>query len=238
VSDDILVVSRHSGADHVLGSVSFDDRDASVYLRPISRRDALYHYGGHALEPGEVRRTFPTSDQLRAAERPHISIHESGKCHVRTSKGRVASVDAADVGPLKAMTGFSVGTIFCGNVTALAKLDDVWPDVGARDEHAEPWNVTSWRPGDVALKVAVWISRNPQKQQPEAHQFREVIRRRRDGGKLYVALNAIATPPLGGDTPAIGAIGGWDDREAKDLTKRASFVFVRDSLERRPSSEA
>jgi hypothetical protein len=226
---NILAVFRHQGTAHVLGTVSFSDGDASIYLRPISTADALYDYGRSELGEGVASKEVPTSGQLRASERPHISIHDSGKCHVRTGTGRTMKVDAVDIGRLNAFTGQHIGTILCSDVSTLPRLADVWPDPGAPDEDSEPWDVTPSTPFG-SVRVSVFVSRNGQRTRPRSHRFREERRRRADGGALFVALNAFADPALGGDTPAIAAIGGWDPRTVKDLSKSAPFVFVRDIL--------
>jgi hypothetical protein len=224
---DVLAVCEYEGDQRVLGTISFSRRDASMYLRPISATDALYDYGFSELAAGVLSKDVGTSGQLRASERPHISIHESGVCHVRTGAGRAATADAARIGPLNEFSGEHVGTILCDDVTALSRAADVWPDVGAPDEHAEPWDVTP----PVAfgsLRVAVFVSRNAQRPRPTSHRFREERRRRADGGTLFVALNAFAGPPLSGDSRAIAAIGGWNPGTVRDPANAAPFVFVRD----------
>lgn len=236
VVPNILLTARHDGQECALGTVSFDDNDASIYLRPISRRNVMYDYGCHTFAPGVASTKFQTEGQLRAAERPHISIHETGTCHVRTSAGKVASKASAEIGPLNAFTGEHVGTILCDDTAVLSKLSDVWPDIGARDEDAQPWNVTPPQ-APASLRVAVFVSRRPQDARRGAHRFREERRGRRDGGVLFVALNAFAGPPLDGGHPTVGAIGGWDPGGAHDISRPGSLAFVRDVIAPTGSAE-
>jgi len=223
----LLAIVRNGGLERALGTISFSDGDASIYLRPISTRDTVYDYGRAEIPSGAAEHTFETAGQLQADERPHISIHESGKCHVRTGSGHAFGVNAADIGPLNAFTGAHVGTIFVSDVSALPPIEEVWPDVGARDEDAQPWDVTP--PAEAgSLRVAVYVSRNGQR--PRSHRHHEEWRRRADGGTLSVAVEAFADPPLPGEVFAIGVIGGWDPRTANDPASNAPFVFVRDRL--------
>lgn len=222
-----LLTVRVAGDERVLGTITFSNGDASVYLRPISTPAALYDFGRMEIPAGALNRTFVTSGQLQATERPHISIHESGKCHVRTGGGVAAGADAAEIGPLKALTGSHVGTILVDNITGLPLLTDVWPDVGARDQDAIPWDVTP-PGGRGSLRVSVYVSRNAQKPRPGSHRHHEVWRARADGGQLSIALEAFASAPLPADVPAIIAIGGWDPLAALDPSMAAPMVFVRD----------
>ena len=114
-----LAIARIGGVERVLGTITFSDGDASIYLRPISTRDTVYDFGRAEIPPGVVEHTFTTAGQLEAEERPHISIHDSGKCHIRTRAGRALGVDAAEIGPLNAFTGAHVGTILVDDVSAL-----------------------------------------------------------------------------------------------------------------------
>jgi hypothetical protein len=222
-----LLIARLDGLEHALGTVTFAAGDASVYLRPISTPTAVYDYGRGEIPAGATEMTFVTSGQLQAAERPHISIHESGKCHVRSGQGTAVGADATDIGPLSGFTGAHVGPILVGDVQTLPSLADVWPDVGARDEDAEPWDATA--PGQQgSLRVSVYVSRNSQKPRPLSHRHHEEWRRRSDGGRLSVVMEAFADRPLPGSVPMVGAIGGWDPRAALDPNRRAAFVFVRD----------
>jgi hypothetical protein len=226
-----LVTAVHYGDVRVLGTVTFSEGDASIYLRPISARTATYDYGCHTLPAWVRTNVLATSGQLSATERPHISIHETGHCHVRTSAGRASGADAAKIGPLNSFRGACVGTVLCNDTSALSKLADVWPDAGARDEDAEPWDVTPPRTGEaVSLRVAVYVSRNPQEARPEAHRFRLAPRRRSDGGQLFVALNAIADPPLDGGHPTVMAVGGWNPHTTRDGSKPVPLAFVRNVI--------
>jgi hypothetical protein len=222
-----LATVQYRGVQRGFGTISFSDGDASIYLRPISTREFVYDYGRAEIPLGSAEHTFDTAGQLRAVERPHISIHDSGKCHVRIRSGPAHGIDAAEIGPLNAFTGAHVGTIFVSNVSALPPIAEVWPDVGSHDETAQPWDVTP--PGDVySIRVSVFVSRNGQRVQPGAHQHREEWRRRADGGRLCVALEAFAAAPLARDILGIGVIGGWNPRTANDPTSSAPLVFVRD----------
>jgi hypothetical protein len=58
---NILAVFGHQGTQHVLGTVSFSDGDASIYLRPISRADAVYDYGRSELGEGVASQEVLTS---------------------------------------------------------------------------------------------------------------------------------------------------------------------------------
>jgi hypothetical protein len=222
-----LLIARLDGLERALGTVTFAANDASIYLRPISTATAVYDYGRGEIPAGAADMTFVTSGQLQAAERPHISIHESGKCHVRSGQGTAVGADATNIGPLRTFGGEHVGTILVGDVRALPPLVDVWPDVGARDEDAEPWDATA--PGQRgSLRVAVFVSRNQQRPRPLSHRHHEEWRRRSDGGRLSVAMEAFADAALPGSVPMVGAIGGWDPSAALDLRQASPFVFVRD----------
>ena len=75
--------------------------------------------------------------------------------------GKSLLAHGSHIGPLNAFKGAHVATIVASDIRSLARLADVWPDAGARDQDAEPWNVTPPR-GAGSFRVAVYVSRNPQ----------------------------------------------------------------------------
>ena len=155
--DGVFVTMELAGASRALGTVTFSARDANVYVRPM-RRDpgSTFDYGFVEHPAGVAAFTYSTSGQLHASERPHISIHESGNCHVRAGRDRHAPIDGATIGPLNSYVGAHVTSIFTSDVADLVLRDDVWPEQGSLDAGAEEWRVPlpSRRPaeGRVALE--------------------------------------------------------------------------------------
>jgi hypothetical protein len=226
-----LLASIRSGATvRALGTVSFQPGDASIYLRPVGKPATVYDYGFVVLAAGTAEHQFVTKGQLRAIERPHVSIHDSGRCHVRSGTGGALLEMGEQIGRLRAYRGAHVGTIQSSSTSDLPLVDDVWPDVGARDEDAERWDIAA--PLHAAtVRIAVFISRNPQRPAAGSFAHREVPRRRADGGTLFVALNAFAeSAPLG--EPAVVVIGGWKPPEDDGPAPATRLLYVRDSVSR------
>jgi hypothetical protein len=119
-----LLIVRVEAGTRVLGTVSFSSTDASIYLRPIGAATAVYDYGFVEIPAGTAELTFETSGQLQASERPHVSIHDSGTCHVRSGKQRASRIHANEIQPLKNYRGHHVVTIFTSDVTALSTSAD------------------------------------------------------------------------------------------------------------------
>lgn len=217
-----LVAVRDDATIRALGTVSFG-RDASVYLRPVGQSGGGYDYGYTEVPAGVGTWTFTTSGQLQASERPHVSIHESGGCHVRAGRDRASKIEANAIGPLNNLTGHHVGTVFTSRVADLAPLAAVWPDRGAPDEHADVWEVAAR--GEAGARVAVYVSRWSMRARGSLG-HREVRLQRSDGGALFVAAELWPdTAELGVAT--VGAIGGWDPITAVDASSASRFVFVR-----------
>lgn len=225
--DGYLPYVLHDGVERALGTVTFGEGDASIYLPPLGTAATQYDYGYEVIPAGQQSHTFTTNLQLSAAERPHVSIHDSGKCHVRTRAGPVSSLNAAALGPLHAFRGAHVGTLFSSDVGHLPPLGEVWPDPGARDARAELWDVTPPR-GRAALRVAVYVSRNPLNPRPGAHESHSTQLRRSDGGVLFVSVEAFSDPKSLGADATVGVVGGWDPVGAPDVSKDAPFVYIRD----------
>jgi hypothetical protein len=221
----LAIVSYH-GVELALGTVTFSKHDASIYVRPISEPDAVYDYGFAIIPAGSSNWTFTTAGQLQASERPHISIHESGKCHVRAGSGASSRAEGSSIGPLNAFKRKHVATIFTSDVESLPRFAGVWPDEGARDQDAETWDITP--PAEArSIRIAVFVSRNPQNPDPASYAHREEQLRRSDGGFLSVLTNAFAAPsPLG--VSSVGAVGGWDPMTAHDSSTASRLVYVRD----------
>jgi hypothetical protein len=220
----IVIAPSFGSASHALGTVSFG-ADASVYLRPIGASAGLYDYGYASVPAGARSHTFTTSGQLQASERPHISIHESGECHVRSGRGRSSMALGESIGRLNRFTGQHVASIFTSSPSSLARLDDVWPDPGAPDEHAEIWRLpTPSRAG--SLRVAVYVSRRPIRPRGGSLGHRHFQLRRHDGGSLFIAVEVWAAQNELG-TATVGAIGGWRPESADDVQAASRFVFVR-----------
>lgn len=227
----VLAIMRIGDEERVLGTVSFSERDASVFLRPVGHAGAVYDYGLAEMPEGATECTFGTAGQLGADERPHVSIHDSGVCHVRAGRDRESKIEAENIGRLQRYPGAHVGSIVCSTLTQIPVMAEVWPDAEAPDADAEAWDVTP-PPGTGSVRLTVLVNRNRNRPYRDAYAFREVRRTRADGGSLFVAVNAYGDTASPGD-PAVIVLGGWRPTTREAPTSATRFVFVREAAEAR-----
>lgn len=110
--------------------LSVTNRDASIYLQPTAKWGE-YHYGATSFPPGQESHTFSFREQLRAQNKPHLSLHQSGQVHIRTRGGPKAG--PLFIPPLGDLRGGHVATITFDTFRALqayrGERGDMHPDL-------------------------------------------------------------------------------------------------------------
>jgi hypothetical protein len=65
--------------------LAFSNKDASIYLIPYAPGGS-YYFGGESLPEQKLSRTFDFQEQQSSQTVPKISIHQSGRVHIRTAR--------------------------------------------------------------------------------------------------------------------------------------------------------
>jgi hypothetical protein len=86
---------------------TFCKSDASIYLIPYAT-GGEYYFGGQRLPEHKASRSFGFTEQLSAATAPKVSIHESGRVHIRVGREQAGPLSIPPLGNLR---GEHVATI-------------------------------------------------------------------------------------------------------------------------------
>lgn len=119
------MVAMLNGSPRKIAKVSFSRQDASIYVVPYGP-SATRRYACAVLPAG----TQTMDIQTQSCEpNVHLSIHETGRVHVRSRNTEYCRVDLPD---LAGFPGKHVATILAGSLKSLAPLDRPLRKTGQR----------------------------------------------------------------------------------------------------------
>lgn len=132
--NEIRVLLRFRGQDRKLAKLRFVEADASIYVVPYAVPGATYFYGEQRWPRGKTSLTFDFTKLHRSSTPPHLSIHETGRTHVR---------NGAEAGPialpaLHNLAGQHIALVTCSRLGALPPLKGKRRTAGRRRDRVIP----------------------------------------------------------------------------------------------------
>lgn len=212
-----LHLEQRDGTLRTLAQVIFSASDASLYLVPYAR-NGEYYYGEQHHPAGQADVEVKFKEQVPAAARPKLSIHESGEVHIYANESPKA-------GPLKGRSvkeyrGEHIASVQCDHVSLLPV------HVGATRITRAQADVTVGVPDDVDAGVMCIYAngeRNLFKTQ-QLHFARSV--RCRDGSEVWYGFGFYARGALGpGDEGGVTVLAGFDALRSE--FEDQDFLFLR-----------
>jgi hypothetical protein len=201
-----VLVQHRAGVRHAF-DLTFMDGDASVYValpEPFSK----YHYGKASFPPGEQTATFSVLGQLESSDMPHLSLHQSGQVHVRTTKGPKAG--PLFIPPLAELQGGHVATVTAAHFEAFPTFQR---ERGADDQ------VIDVEHGVDSGRFAVYINgRSPSFAcPPERTAFTVAVANPKVATPVYVAVAPWSQAALGSEAGVFVVAGFQPDGRGDDL---------------------
>jgi hypothetical protein len=194
----------------------FSRNDASLYVVGYGPQ-GRYHFGQHGFAEHERSTTFDASEDGESAEQPpHLSIHESGRVHIRSSSGQAGPLQ---VPPLSKWTGEHIATVNAVSFSGLAAHDREPKQTGAEQDLV----FAMATPTQVSGRLALYINASKPEFAMECKMHFTLWRPTLET-PLYVGIAPLNNDRLGAE-PGVTVIGGWDPTTALTTTP-ASFLYV------------
>jgi hypothetical protein len=195
----------------------FSRKDASVYAVGYAPR-GRYDFGIHGFERDQQSLTFDAKHVGETSlEPPHLSIHESGRVHVRTSSGKIGPLQ---VPRLSDWRGQHAATVNPVGFAGLAPFDRAPKHTGADRDVV----FAMATPEQASGRLALYINGTEAKFATDCN-FQFELRRPTLNTPLYIGVALLSNEPLG-TQPGVMVVGGWDPTAT--LTPRPSpFLFVK-----------
>jgi hypothetical protein len=212
-----LHLEERDGTLRTAAQLLFTGKDASLYLVPYAERGE-YFYGEHAVAAGETEFVIKFREHLTAADRPKLSIHESGAVHIYAK-------DAPKAGPVK----IRPLTDFRGEHLASVR----WDLVKRMPVHTGRTRTTGQQrdyafgvPNDVESGVLL-IYANGERNAFQTEQVQFAIQVERGSAPpVFFGVAAVARDRLGAeDEGGVSVLAGFD--ALKGPTEPDNFLFLR-----------
>lgn len=196
----------------------FSQTDASLYVVGYGPRDE-YSFGQHGFAEHEQSSTFNAAGiGEKSAEAPHLSIHESGRVHIRTNVS--AQAGPLQVPPLSQWTGEHVATVNAVSFSGLASYGRQPKQTGAVRDLVFAME----SPEQTAGRLALYINGTEPKFAMECNSHFTLWRPTLET-PLHVGLAPLNDDAPLGPEPGVIVTGGWDPATA--LTSApTSFLYV------------
>jgi hypothetical protein len=194
----------------------FSRKDASLYVLVYAPK-GRYKFGTHGFAQDQRSITFGTAKVGDiATQPPHLSIHESGHVHIRTSADRVGPLQ---VPPLSDWTGQHAATVNAVSFAGLAPFDRQPKQAGADRDIVFAMGTPEQSSG----RLALYINGAEAKFATDCKlQFK--LERPTLEAPLHVGVALLNNQPLG-PQPGVLVVGGWDPTLLL-LPTPSSFLFV------------
>ncbi|MGH2634980.1 MAG: hypothetical protein ACRDHU_02365 [Actinomycetota bacterium] len=197
-----------------LCKVGFSASDASLYLHAFGP-SGRYFFGRHVLPAGAMQSTIRVDDQERSSLPPKLSIHETGRVHVR-SEGQEAGPMLGT--PLGELGGHHIATMTCSRFAGLAPYPRAPRTSGSERDLAIPAR------GAESGRLRVYANAT----EPSFEVGCPVVGTLRRPTLLrpfYVGFSPVAQAPLG-EEATVTVIAGWDPLDLPPLSEPAEHLFI------------
>jgi hypothetical protein len=187
-----------------------------VYLTPNRAKGLRYYYGSRNMRPGAASDSFDYGNGHDAAGVPKISIHESGRVHIRIANTLVAG--PLQIPRLRELEGVHVATVQPDAMDALPVYGGNPFDKCSDSQHAY---VVSADDADENCRVVMWIGREPRFRQ---ELFVRSFNGAGWGSPLYLAIGVIENKLLLPGRKGITLLAGMDP--GAGVQDSQSFLWV------------
>ncbi len=212
----IRILIWHEGQLGRLCKFGFSQNDASLYMLGYGPQ-GRYHFGTHGFGEHEQSSTFDAREQGQSAEQPpHLSIHESGRVHIRSSSGQAGPLQ---VPSLSVWTGEHAATVNAVSFAGLALHNREPRQTGAERDFVFAMETPEQTSGRLALYINATSPEFATQCKMHFTLWRPTLET-----PLYVGIAPLNNEPLG-PQPGVTIIGGWDPTTAL-TTAPASFLYV------------
>lgn len=214
---EVRILVNYEGSLRSFCKLAFVQRDASLYLFPYAAH-GKYFYGRRSMAEHQVEDTFDYTEQDSADQIPKLSIHESGRVHVRVGAQTAGPVH---IPPLADLRGEHVATVTVDAFDGLPLFRGVLCESGECIDYMI--HVAS---GVRSGRLVFYVNgRKPVFGYRCRLAF--MLRRASLQSPLYVGIAALSQVPLGGSqgTPGVTVIAGFDP--TKQLDSEADYLYIR-----------
>ena len=198
---------------HKLCQIFFRQKDASIYIIPYAKNNK-YYMGVNSFEGTEITGNFDLGKHPKVDQNPHLSIHENGQIHVRSTEGSLA-------GPVMVKKP----SLFCGEHIASVTPDsfEALPiQIGEPKKGKTIQNITIMvKPTESSRRIIVCMNgREPKfKFEPKYFHFLIPLTRPTLTEPLYIGIFSIGQDHLNAENvaPGITVIAGWNPGNPVDF---------------------
>lgn len=193
IGTESRLLVRRDGTYHRLGKVTFTRNDASIYVHPTAT-SGPYYFGVETVPEGGPH-TFRFDTQHETPRPPHLSIHQSGRVHVRDTTGELTA--GVQLPPLADYRGAHIVSLVTDSFDALP-VTPVPPRPG-RDTVADA------RPHFTGARLLLYVNGlEPVFDcDPEPQVVFELNRESLGGQPLYLGLQLVSQEGLGDDSDGL-----------------------------------
>lgn len=191
----------------------FRQNDASIYIVPYAKNGKFF-MGVNSFEGQEIQKNFDLGKHPSVNETPHLSIHETGQIHIRSTEGSIAG--QLMIKNLSQLRGEHVASITPDSFEALPIQKK--PITGGK----KILNiVVSVSPNESSRKVLLCVNGLEPKFNIEDVFGKWTIKLQRPtlASPLYIGIFTIPQDPLGSENILKGVtiIGGWNPENPTDF---------------------
>lgn len=198
--------------------LAFSQRDSSLYLFPYATTGE-YHFGRNSIPQGEQEATIPFDQQESSNQTPKISIHESGRVHVKAGTRMAGPMFGS---PLAELGGEHLATMTSVRFLGLSPLGRA-----PRTEGRAPDVLIPAGNGVESGRLVFYANAADPSFVDPCSVTRRLVRSTLDR-PLFIGIRFLAQRPLSQDSKARGVvtIAGWDPRNPPPITNQADHLFV------------
>lgn len=216
----VNLMMEAGGSLYEVCNLSFSERDESLYIRPVAPTDEFYF--GMDMIPAHVT-SFGLSwlgQHHVQGEQAKLSIHATGRVHVRLDPHRPPIEAGPIMGPsLQTMRDHHIATLIADEFTALRPVTRTTTMQGTEVDFGFPFD--SHPTGRVAIYANAyepvfgdtdfWFRMNPN-----------------GGQELFIGLAGHANGPLGNEPGrGLSVLAGWDPHLADRTDIDQHLLFMR-----------
>lgn len=198
---ELRLLVEYAGETRKIAKIAFSDSDTSIYIFPYAT-EGKYYYGRRGMKEVEFEDQIHFTDDIFADVVPKLSIHESGRVHIKARKDIAGPIFTA---PFTEWRGQHIASVSVDNFAALPIHSKSSRDKSSEINHVIPIE-GSLQSGRIVLYLA---GDRPSFEEPNCR-IVVTLKRPTLSHPIYLAIQPKAQDPLSdSDFGGITALAGW-----------------------------
>ena len=210
---------QHEGQLRRFCKFVFSEADGSLYIVPYSAGGHFF-YGGARMPEQQASHTFSYKEQLASSTAPKVSIHESGRVHVRIGEQGTGPVY---IPSLRDFRGEHLASIAADSIAGLPPFTRK-PRLTGRDVDVIVNATSQFGP---SIRFVIYANGAAPNFCGSCNWVFSLLRPRLTN-PLYFGIAPKGQQPLrSGEQQGVIVIAGWDPSTASDPSRASDFLYLR-----------